>query len=211
MALLPGADFDQCMAASLARRFAEALLGDRYLLEGRNPCEATTLATTVAAAGVRDAAGGNGADADEEGAADEAARAAAGGVETVLPCGPSGLRALAEASKRRLSSEEAIFARCVAPAAAIGGACEVVTVEMTRDAFENECSGLLGRALGPVEALLNEALMPREEVDEVVLVGGSTRIPAVRHKLKEFFGLDHLNQEIDPDLTIAIGAASVVD
>ena len=49
------------------------------------------------------------------------------------------------------------------------------------------------------------------QVDEVVLVGGSSRIPRIRAELMSFFGLDHINTEIDPDLTIAIGAASIVD
>jgi molecular chaperone DnaK (HSP70) len=45
----------------------------------------------------------------------------------------------------------------------------------------------------------------------VVLVGGTSRVPLVRQLLKTFFEMDHLNHEIDPDLTVAIGAASIVD
>jgi molecular chaperone DnaK (HSP70) len=48
-------------------------------------------------------------------------------------------------------------------------------------------------------------------VDEVVLVGGSSRIPNIRLKLMEYFDIDHLNDEIDADLAVAIGAASIVD
>ena len=52
---------------------------------------------------------------------------------------------------------------------------------------------------------------PTQEIDEVVLVGGSSRIPRVRTLLKKYLLIDHLNTEIDPDITIAVGAASGVD
>ena len=63
----------------------------------------------------------------------------------------------------------------------------------------------------PVELLLEEANMDPKEIDEVVMVGGSSRIPHVRSLLKKYLLIDHLNTEIDPDITIAVGAASVVD
>ena len=52
--------------------------------------------------------------------------------------------------------------------------------------------------------------MSREEVDEIVLVGGSTRVPRVKAQLRAFFGKD-LNDHIDPDVTVAYGAASIMD
>jgi len=84
-------------------------------------------------------------------------------------------------------------------------------IVVTRDEFESLCSDLFDRVLQPVNDLLNEALMQHTEVDEVVLVGGSSRIPHIREKLKDYFNIEHLNDEIDADLAVALGAASIVD
>lgn len=52
--------------------------------------------------------------------------------------------------------------------------------------------------------------MSIDVIDEVVLVGGSTRMPHIKQILKEFFKQD-LNDEIDPDITVAYGASSILD
>ena len=91
------------------------------------------------------------------------------------------------------------------------GDCRVRKLNVTRSDFERTCDGLFQRVLAPVSALLEEANMPKGEIDEVVLVGGSSRIPRIRDELRAFFDIDHLNTEIDPDVTVAIGAASIVD
>jgi molecular chaperone DnaK (HSP70) len=53
--------------------------------------------------------------------------------------------------------------------------------------------------------------MSKEDVDEIVLVGGSTRIPHIKKLLKDYFGKERLNDDIDPDITVAYGAASILD
>ena len=212
--LLGGADFDQCLEGVLRRDFATVLGSSGF--EKSNSCEEVVREAAVVTKEEEESGGdGSGpgaADGDEVRKHEAALEARTG--EVVLPCSPSNLRTLAERLKRDLSSSDNAVAKCVAsPPRSTGQqeGCTVATVEVSKSKFETECASLLGRILQPVEDLLNEALMPREEIDEVVLVGGSSRIPAVRNALKTFFNLDHLNQEIDPDLTIAIGAASIVD
>lgn len=53
--------------------------------------------------------------------------------------------------------------------------------------------------------------MQKQTIDEVVLVGGSTRIPYIKQLLREFFDQKELNDHIDPDITVAYGAASILD
>ena len=64
--------------------------------------------------------------------------------------------------------------------------------------------------MAPVERLLGELEMKKEDVDEVVLVGGTTRVPRVKQLLREYFQKE-LNDHIDPDITVAYGAASILD
>jgi molecular chaperone DnaK (HSP70) len=80
---------------------------------------------------------------------------------------------------------------------------------VSRPSFEHACSNVFDRALEPVSRLLEEMDMPTEDVDEVVLVGGTTRIPFVKQMLRTFFSKE-LNDHIDPDITVAYGAASVL-
>merc|ERR1719502_1869381 len=77
---------------------------------------------------------------------------------------------------------------------------------VTRAKFEELCADLFRQTLVPVEKVLEDAGMSREEVSEVVLVGGSTRIPKVGALLKRFFGKEP-NRSVDPDEAVAFGAA----
>lgn len=83
------------------------------------------------------------------------------------------------------------------------------SVSKTED-FELGCGYLFERALLPVTKLLTSLEMDKEDIDEVVLVGGSTRMPLVKRQLREYFGKE-LNDHIDPDITVAYGAASILD
>ena len=82
---------------------------------------------------------------------------------------------------------------------------------ITRDEFEKEVDELIERALTPVKRVLENTSMRPDEIDEVVMVGGSSRIPRIRQAVSEFFGGLELKQNIDPDLAVAIGAASILD
>ena len=78
---------------------------------------------------------------------------------------------------------------------------------ITRAKFENLCMGLFKQCIEPVEKVLQDAKMDKSNIDEIVLVGGSTRIPKVQEMLKLFFCSKELNQSINPDEAVAYGAA----
>ncbi len=78
--------------------------------------------------------------------------------------------------------------------------------ELTRDVFENLCENLITRCRVPVEKALNDARLESSDINEVVLVGGSTRIPAIQ-KLVESLTNKKPNQSVNPDEVVAIGAA----
>jgi len=79
-------------------------------------------------------------------------------------------------------------------------------VTITRARLEQLVDGLVERTIGPVRDALKDAGMQPSDVDEVVLVGGMTRMPLVQEKVREFFGKDP-HQGVNPDEVVAIGAA----
>jgi molecular chaperone DnaK len=78
--------------------------------------------------------------------------------------------------------------------------------ELTRDVFENLCKDLINRCRIPVEKALSDARLEKSDINEVVLVGGSTRIPAIQN-LVESLTNKKPNQSVNPDEVVAIGAA----
>ena len=79
-------------------------------------------------------------------------------------------------------------------------------ISLTRAKFEDLCHDLLDRCKKPVEQAIKDANLSKGEIDEVVLVGGSTRIPAVQALVKDYTGKDP-NQSVNPDEVVAVGAA----
>jgi L1 cell adhesion molecule like protein len=79
--------------------------------------------------------------------------------------------------------------------------------KITRARFEELCADLFRATLEPVERALQDAKMDKGMIDEVVLVGGSTRIPKVQKMLEDFFNGKTLNKSINPDEAVAYGAA----
>ena len=83
--------------------------------------------------------------------------------------------------------------------------------EMTRAQFDQLAAGVIARTAGPVRQVLKDAGIAPAQIDEVVLVGGSTRIPAVRTLVDELFGLSVRGKkphtELNPDEVVALGAA----
>jgi molecular chaperone DnaK len=77
---------------------------------------------------------------------------------------------------------------------------------LTRTQFEKLCADLIDRCRVPVENALRDAKISKNEINEVVLVGGSTRIPAVQQIVKTVLGKDP-NQSVNPDEVVAVGAA----
>lgn len=78
---------------------------------------------------------------------------------------------------------------------------------LTRTNFNNLTRSLVERCRGPVEQALRDAKMTPSDIDEVVLVGGSTRIPAVQELVKNLTGGKEPNQGVNPDEVVAVGAA----
>ena len=78
---------------------------------------------------------------------------------------------------------------------------------LTRARFEELCADLFRGTLEPVEKALRDAKMDKSNIDEIVLVGGSTRIPKIQKMLSDFFNGKELNKSINPDEAVAYGAA----
>jgi heat shock 70kDa protein 1/2/6/8 len=79
--------------------------------------------------------------------------------------------------------------------------------KITRARFEELCADLFRGTLTPVENALRDAKMSKGDINEVILVGGSTRIPKVQKLLQDFFNGKELNKSINPDEAVAYGAA----
>nr|YP_009502117.1 heat shock protein 70 [Porolithon onkodes]ASB29719.1 heat shock protein 70 [Porolithon onkodes] len=77
---------------------------------------------------------------------------------------------------------------------------------MTRGKFENLCADLISRCRVPVSTALQDAQLNPDKIDQVVLVGGSTRIPSIQSLVKDLIGKSP-NQSVNPDEVVAIGAA----
>ncbi|CAJ0959929.1 unnamed protein product, partial [Mesorhabditis belari] len=78
---------------------------------------------------------------------------------------------------------------------------------ITRARFEELCADLFRSTMDPVEKALRDANMDKSKIHEIVLVGGSTRIPKVQKLLSDFFSGKELNRSINPDEAVAYGAA----
>src|SRR6266513_3004831 len=109
------------------------------------------------------------------------------------------LRLAAEAAKIRLSSEERTT--LTLPFAGF-----TYRREMTRADLERLVEPLVRRTLGPCRRALADAGLSAADIDEVVLVGGSTRVPLVRRRVQELFGKTPHSQ-LNPDEVVALGAA----
>jgi molecular chaperone DnaK len=81
-----------------------------------------------------------------------------------------------------------------------------LVMKLTRSKFEQLVEDILQRTAGPCRAALNDAGLKAEQIDEVVLVGGSTRIPKVQEMVKEFFRREP-HKGVNPDEVVAVGAA----
>lgn len=78
--------------------------------------------------------------------------------------------------------------------------------KLTRAKLEALVEGLVERTIAPVKTALNDAKLKASDVDEVILVGGQTRMPLVQEKVKAFFGKES-RKDVNPDEAVAVGAA----
>ncbi|HEY5648331.1 MAG TPA: molecular chaperone DnaK [Nitrospiria bacterium] len=114
------------------------------------------------------------------------------------------LRLKAEGAKRALSEKEVVDL-----SVPIGGG-RVFTRSIKRSELEALAGGLVEQTLAPCRQALADAGLSAEAVDEVVLVGGSTRMPLIHHTIGKFFGKTP-HSEINPDEVVALGAAVQAD
>ena len=112
------------------------------------------------------------------------------------------LRKACEAAKRQLSSHPE--ARVEVDSLVEG---HDFSEKITRAKFEELNMGMFKNTLIPVQKVLEDAKLKKSDIDEIVLVGGSTRIPKVQQLIKDFFGGKEPNKGINPDEAVAYGAA----
>jgi molecular chaperone DnaK len=115
------------------------------------------------------------------------------------------LKEAAEKAKIELSSstETEINLPYIMP---VDGVPKHLVRKLTRAKFEQLTDSLTQSVLGPCKAALKDAAMSTSDIDEVILVGGSTRIPAIQNIVKGFFGKDP-SKGVNPDEVVAVGAA----
>jgi L1 cell adhesion molecule like protein len=112
------------------------------------------------------------------------------------------LRTAAETAKRTLS---AATTANVELDSLYDGIDFITTI--TRAKFENLCDDLFRKTMDPVEQVLRDSKLSKSKIDDIVLVGGSTRIPKIQQLLTEFFNGKELCKTINPDECVAYGAA----
>jgi molecular chaperone DnaK len=115
------------------------------------------------------------------------------------------IREAAERAKHELSSTEATDINLPFIAAAGDGPSHL-TATITREELEELVSPLVTRLVGPCTQAIEDAGIPREQIDEVILVGGMTRMPIIQSKVEEIFGKAP-NKSVNPDEVVASGAA----
>lgn len=113
------------------------------------------------------------------------------------------LRIKAENAKKALSSRPKTSVSLVAQGKAI-------KVEITRDEFEDLIKGYLNSTKASMEIAMDDAKLKWSDISKIILVGGSTRIPAVQKMIKDVTGIEP-SHELNPDESVAIGAAYYAD
>jgi heat shock protein 1/8 len=81
------------------------------------------------------------------------------------------------------------------------------SLTLTRAKFEQLCDSIFKRTVAPLDQLLRDAKMSKEQIHEIVMVGGSTRIPRIRQLVMDYFNGKKLNDSVNPDEAVAYGAA----
>ena len=112
------------------------------------------------------------------------------------------VRTAAEKAKRVLSTASVTTVEVDSVAEGLD-----MNLPLSRAKYESLCSDIFQKTMKPVETVLSDAKMSKSDVDEIVLVGGSTRIPKIQELLSSFFNGKSLSQSINPDEAVAYGAA----
>jgi L1 cell adhesion molecule like protein len=112
------------------------------------------------------------------------------------------LRTACERAKRALSSSTQATVEVDAFVEGVD-----LNVSVSRAKFEALCEALFRRTIAPLEQVLRDANMSKTDIHEVIMVGGSTRIPKIREMVSAFFHGKRLNDSVHPDEAVAYGAA----
>ena len=115
------------------------------------------------------------------------------------------LKEAAEAAKKELSSSKQTEINLPFITADASGP-KHLNLTLTRAKFEELVSDLVERTIDPCKQAIKDAGLKASEIDEVILVGGSTRIPKIQEKVKEIFGKES-NKSVNPDEVVALGAS----
>ena len=116
------------------------------------------------------------------------------------------LKDAAEQAKKELSTKEETEINLPFITADASGPKHLVK-KLTRAKFEAMIDDLLQETLTHIDNALNDAGLSKDEIDEIVMVGGSTRIPKVQQLVSEYFNGKKLNKSVNPDEVVALGAA----
>lgn len=112
------------------------------------------------------------------------------------------LRTACESAKRTLSSTN----QTMVHVDALSGSADCM-ITLTRAKLESLCDSMFKKCMEPVEKALTDSGLSKDKIDEIVLVGGSSRIPKVQELLSKYFGGKKLCNSINPDEAVAYGAA----
>jgi L1 cell adhesion molecule like protein len=82
-----------------------------------------------------------------------------------------------------------------------------LSLTLTRAKFEQLCDEQFRRCLKPLDQVLQDAGLAKSQIDEIIMVGGSTRVPKIRQLVSDYFGGKKLNDSVNPDEAVAFGAA----
>jgi len=112
------------------------------------------------------------------------------------------LRKLCDDAKIMLSESNKTNIDCYG----LANGCDI-NIEISRARFDNLCAEVFQKCMAPVELVLKDSKISKDKIQEIVLVGGSSRIPKVQQMLSDFFDGKSLNKTINPDEAVAYGAA----
>ena len=115
------------------------------------------------------------------------------------------LKDAAETAKKELSSAQETELNLPFITADASGPKHLVK-KLTRAKFESLIEDLIDETIAKIDFVIKDAGLSKSDINEVVMVGGSTRIPKVQERVKEFIGKD-LNKSVNPDEVVAVGAA----
>ncbi len=116
------------------------------------------------------------------------------------------LKDAAESAKKELSSAMETEINLPFITADATGPKHLV-VKLTRAKFEGMIADLVEETMTHIDTALKDAGLGKNEINEIIMVGGSTRVPLVQKKVSEYFGGKELNKSVNPDEVVALGAA----